>query len=162
MSTNLAERANQVSRRPFPVRTSGIGIWDQVITVLTYISVFNTIGLMVMQVDQVCEYIPLLWRLTDYLGKGNSDVLHTLLGDVYSLSSDYSQAIVHYNMASRYVFIYIYICMCVCNNTHNYKYKHNYNHKHYIVLTLGQAIVHYNMTARYVFIYIYIYICVCV
>jgi len=62
-----AWKLTTVTRRPFPVRTAGIGIWDGIINLLAYISVFNTIGLMVMQVDTVCSFIPCFWRLTDAL-----------------------------------------------------------------------------------------------
>jgi len=63
-----AWKLSKVSRRPFPVRTSSIGIWDAILNGLTYVSVFNTIGLMVTQVNDVCAYIPHFWRLTEALG----------------------------------------------------------------------------------------------
>jgi len=67
-----AWKLTKVSQRPFPVRCAGIGVWDGVMNVLTYVSVFNTIGLMVIQVDDICLYIPGFWRLTDALGTARS------------------------------------------------------------------------------------------
>jgi len=63
-----AWKLTKVTRRPFPERAHGIGIWDNVLNLLTYISVFNTIGLLVTQVDDVCTFIPFFGRLTDALG----------------------------------------------------------------------------------------------
>jgi hypothetical protein len=60
-----AWKLTTVTRRPFPVRSGGIGIWDTILNILTYISVFNTIGLMVTQVDDVCSFIPGFSHLTD-------------------------------------------------------------------------------------------------
>lgn len=62
-----AWKLTKVSRRPFPVRATSIGIWDGILHGLTYVSIFNTIGLMVTQVNDVCKYIPHFWRLTDAL-----------------------------------------------------------------------------------------------
>jgi hypothetical protein len=77
----------KVSQRPFPVRTGSIGIWDTWMNLLCYGSAFNTIGLMVTQVDDVCSFIPGFWRLTDFMaisrnGPGAQLILFFLLQNV--------------------------------------------------------------------------------
>lgn len=69
----------KVSKRPFPVRANGIGIWDNIITLLTYAAVFNTIGLIATQVDDVCKFIPFFSVLTDALGIGRESKAAKLL-----------------------------------------------------------------------------------
>lgn len=45
-------------RRPFPVKTSGIGVWDPIMTFISYVGIFNSIGLLVAQVEGLGWMVP--------------------------------------------------------------------------------------------------------
>mmetsp|Transcript_70387 Transcript_70387/g.228831 ORF Transcript_70387/g.228831 Transcript_70387/m.228831 type:complete len:784 (-) Transcript_70387:139-2490(-) len=45
-------------RRPFPVRAGGIGVWDNILSVLSYLSILNAVGLLVAQLDDIGTTVP--------------------------------------------------------------------------------------------------------
>jgi hypothetical protein len=55
----VAIKLTSVMNRPFPARASGIGVWKTVMTGLSYIAIFNNIGLLLTQIH-VEEFLPWL------------------------------------------------------------------------------------------------------
>merc|ERR1712048_401428 len=53
-----AWRLVAVYRRPFPLRTNGIGIWNDILDLLNYLSIFNLLGLLTLHVRSIDKLFP--------------------------------------------------------------------------------------------------------
>jgi len=68
------------TRRTFPTRAEGIGLWDSILSLISYLAIFNCIALLVSQVEGIGARVPGFATLTEALGiEDNSQVAKVLL-----------------------------------------------------------------------------------
>merc|ERR1711959_474326 len=63
-----AWKLSGAARRTFPKRAEGIGVWDSILSIISYVAIFNCIALLISQVDAAGSYIPGFHHLTATLG----------------------------------------------------------------------------------------------
>jgi hypothetical protein len=60
------------TRRMLPIRAEGIGLWDNIITIISYVAIFNCIALLISEVDGIGSYIPGFATCMAFLGIGDN------------------------------------------------------------------------------------------